>query len=106
MSLLSKSSYIKGNGDQEVFGVKVSINESGVCKSGMSHMGYGKRREIVTLPPCQAMKTATSLQVTIVVTTVLDEGFDMVITGRGVVETCQENIDVSRGFMIVGVWRG
>jgi hypothetical protein len=35
------------------------------------------------------MKTTTSLQVTIVITSVLDEGFDMVVTGRGVVEMCQ-----------------
>ena len=50
-SLLSKYLYKKGDSDQEVDGVRVSINESGVRKSDASQSSYSKRGEIVTLPP-------------------------------------------------------
>ena len=88
---------------KKLVGLRVSMNESGVHKSNMSHMWYGKRREIVTLPPCQAVKTATSLLVAIVVTAVLDKGFSVMIAGGGVIETCQENVDVSQGLVVIGV---
>ena len=47
--LLSKYSYKKGDGNQEASGVRVSIHESRVCKSNMSHMSYSKLiGEIIT----------------------------------------------------------
>ena len=45
VSPLSKYSYRKGDSNQEVSRVKVSINESGIRKSDMSHVSYGKPRE-------------------------------------------------------------
>ena len=45
VSPLSKYSYRKGDSNQEVSRVKVSINESGIRKSSMSHVSYGKPRE-------------------------------------------------------------
>ena len=44
-SSLSKYAYKRGHSDQEVFGELVSIDESKVRKSGMSHGSYGKQEE-------------------------------------------------------------
>ena len=46
----------------------------------------------------------TSLLVLIIIATVLDEGFDVVVAGQGVVESCQQVVNVIGGPVVVRVW--
>ena len=62
--------------------------------------------KIVTLPPCQDVKTTTSLSVTIIITSVLKEGLLMLITCRSVVELCHQLVKVSRRRVTVDVGQG
>ena len=106
-SSLSKYSYRKGDGHQEVSEQKVSMIESAVRKSVMSHPLYRKQGEgeIVTLPPCQGLKTATSLAIPVVVSTILDKRFDVHVMHRSLVEPGQNVVNVGRRVSNGRVWR-
>ena len=49
------------------------------------------------------MKTATSLIVVVIVTTILDEGLDMMIAGQGVIKLCHQDVDVTGRRLIIRV---
>ena len=73
----------------------------------MSQSSYSKqkREEIVTLPPCQGVKTATSLSVSVIVPSILEEWLFMLVSCGGAIEPCHQLIKVSRRFMTVDVRR-
>ena len=61
--------------------------------------------EIVTLPSCRDVKTATSLLVPVIIPSILEEWFLVLVTHRDVVESCHQSVKIPQRLTIVTVRR-